>query len=104
MKPLPDDVLDALLTEPTHRYKVNLSGNCSTCGVPKTDGYCRNNECAVDTPTPTFDCMYCGHCSTPNDKCVWGVTCPRCGAEPMELCTRQGGYEALHKERWELVS
>lgn len=48
----------------------------------------------------TYPCPHCGHCEDPN-RCVWGITCPRCGAGPREQCRHQnGGLKGLHPERW----
>lgn len=46
-------------------------------------------------------CESCGWCDDP-DNCVWGITCPKCGAEPKQHCNNgQGKLEGLHEERWE---
>ena len=50
------------------------------------------------------ECQHCGWCENP-DKCVWGVICPICHAEPKEQCRTptDGRITGLHAERWEAV-
>lgn len=61
------------------------------------------------TAPETFECDFCGHCSTPNE-CAWSRKCPVCGAPAGEISqqtyckTPTGGITGLHAERWENAS
>lgn len=99
---LSSDAIDALLTAtPPQRTSVNLT--CE-CGTRLDNGYCRNEDCPHDRDDRVYvECEWCGWCPDP-DNCVWRHECPKCGAAPSTQCTRQGGLDPLHSERWALVA
>lgn len=97
MEALPDEFIDALISEPVYRATVDL---ICECGSKLEMGYCLNPECKHDAPVEVFDCEWCGCCPDPA-RCVWSVTCPLCSALPSEMCHAGSRLTGLHKERWE---
>lgn len=95
MKSLPNDFVDALLSEQPRNVRKQVNLIC-TCGNALEMGYCTN----CDPVEEVKDCEWCGCCPNP-DHCVWSVTCPICKAEPREQCVAQNGFTGLHSERWE---
>lgn len=105
-KVLDADTIRALLkTAPLEKRETVYRTPVVTCNCGSTlsNGYCRNDECPVDTPVATLDCDICGNCSNPG-KCVASVVCPTCTSAVGNLCLdARGGYTGYHEERWLMV-
>lgn len=93
---VPLDNIENILSATPQRSKPNL---ICDCGTPLDEGYCRNPDCPWDPIVEVYPCVWCGCCPDPK-HCVWGVTCPVCGAEPKQHCHERGVIVGLHRDRW----